>query len=896
MTDGATIFLLDTARAYRAAGLCVLPADLKLKKPAVSTWKMYQTRLPTEAEITRWFSNVGSPAMCMVCGAVSGNLEVLDFDCQGEAFESWRELVEAEAPGLVDRLLIERSQSGGRHGAYRCVTPIPGNLKIAAKVITGSAADAPEQPDGQRYLAYKGKRYRARQVGNHYEAYPDLIETRGESGLVLCAPSPGYTITQGSFEALSVVSAAEREILIRCAAVFNEITDAPAPHPGPARNRAQADGTRPGDDFNARGDLRPILEKQGWKFAAKAGQNDLWRRPGKDCGWSATFNDAVFYVFSANADPFEPNAGYSKFQVYTLLEHAGDHSAAARALAKQGFGTPPRSPAPKKQGKHGPGAAAAAPQPPPAKGGLPQIIVSGVQLGDLTAQGLSALERANTPPVIFVRSGSPCRIVRDEDSQPVVDGIDKTKMRARLAAVGTFYSIDHQGGYVGANPPMFLAENILAQGAWDFPPLVGIARSPILRRDGTICTTPGYDAGSKLYYCPDPGLVIPPIPENPSPDEVKAAKDAIIDLIIEFPFADAASQANALAILLSIIMRPMISGHVPLVIVDAPTQGTGKTLMVTVLGIVAIGLVCGESIPDKQNADEWRKKITSVLRKGMPLVLLDNVPDNSTIDAPPLAAMLTTHMWSDRLLNTNDSVQLLSRSIWVATGNNLRVAGDMPRRCYTVRMDANAERPWTRTGFRHADLEQFAMTNRGHLLAAIFTLIRSWFAAGKPKADVPAFGSFHEWAETIGCVLAHVGIEGFLGNLGDIRAVQDEDTLQWQGFFARWWEVFGDHAVTADDVATRMLTQAHVSNEPLPDVLLVNKDKGEGSLKRSIGRNLSRLTGRIFDGRKLCVAGSDTHRKVGSWRLRPTSELSSESVTPLITHNPATNPAEGDEQ
>jgi len=532
---------------------------------------------------------------------------------------------------------------------------------------------------------------------------------------------------------------------------------------------------------------------------------------------------------------------------------------------------------------------------PVATGGLPAIVIDDVQLRDLTAQGLSALRQANAPPVLFVRSGSLCRVTRHEDGLPAVDDMDKVRLRARLADTATFYRLNRQRENVNTNPPLYLAENILAQGTWDFPALVGVARSPILRRDGTICTTPGYDAESRLYYCPDPDLVVPPIPEVPSDEEVAAARDALIDLVGEFPFADGASLANAMAILLSILMRPVITGHVPLAIVDAPVQGTGKTLMVTALGTVGVGMVAGESIPDRQNDDEWRKKITAVLLKGPPLVLLDNIPDNSTIDAPPLAALLTTNFWSDRLLGKNDNVQLPSRAVWVATGNNLRVAGDMPRRCYTVRMDANSERPWTRTGFRHADLEQYAAANRGKLLAAAFTLIRSWFAAGKPRADVPAFGSFQEWADTVGGVLAHVGFDGFLANLEDIRSVQDEDTLQWQAFFAAWWDHFGDRPVTADDLAQRILSHENLSEEPLPEPLLVNKDRGEGSLKRSIGRNLSRLTGRIFDGRKLCDAGANTKTHVRIWCLRASEGPVARLVTSPEERNLARNLAQEDE-
>ena len=112
------------------------------------------------------------------------------------------------------------------------------------------------------------------------------------------------------------------------------------------------------------------------------------------------------------------------------------------------------------------------------------------------------------------------------------------------------------------------------------------------------------------------------------------------------------------------------------------------------------GNVSSESIPSKENDDEWRKKITSILLAASPFVLLDNIPDNTTIDSPSLAAALTTEQWSDRLLGRNNAIRLPSRVVWAATGNNLRVAGDMPRRSYSIRLDANAERPWERTGFK----------------------------------------------------------------------------------------------------------------------------------------------------------------------------------------------------
>lgn len=313
--------MIEIVRAYLDAGLCPLPAILDEKRPSLSGWKQYQKRRPTEHQIQQWFAE--SRPICLLTGAVSGNLELLDFDCEAELFAPWLELIEAESPGLLGRLVIERSQSGGRHVVYRCETAIPGNLKLAQRTI--------QTPDNQE-IVLGGKRHRPRRVGDRYEVTSTLIETRGEGGLFLCAPTSGYVLEQGRFEDLPILTEAERNTLIEAALALNE-TPAAIISPFEATDMLG----RPGDDFNARGDIRTLLERHGWTCVRRA-DNECWRRPGKDCGWSATLRDGVFYVFSSNAAPFESNRGYSPFAVYAMLEHQGDFAQAAGSLRDEGFG------------------------------------------------------------------------------------------------------------------------------------------------------------------------------------------------------------------------------------------------------------------------------------------------------------------------------------------------------------------------------------------------------------------------------------------------------------------------------------------------------------------------------------------------------------------------------
>jgi hypothetical protein len=317
--------LIDPALAYLRAGLCVLPAHLAEKHPALASWKEFQSTPPTEQQIQNWFVN--APAMCVVTGAVSGNLEMIDFDQQAELFDAWCALVREHEGSLLDRLLGEASQSGGRHVIYRVQSPVPTNDKLAQRKVFVDGADQ---------AAINGKRYKPRkEPDGRWSVIITLIETRGEGGLFLCAPSPGYEILQGTFVDLPVLTAEERELLIDAARSLNEHI----PQPDARQLPAALDGQRPGDDFNRRGDVRELLTKHGW-VRVRSGENEHWRRPGKNRGCSATLKDGLFYVFSSNAAPFDCNKAYSPFGVFAQLECDGDFARAAAQLAAAGFGTP----------------------------------------------------------------------------------------------------------------------------------------------------------------------------------------------------------------------------------------------------------------------------------------------------------------------------------------------------------------------------------------------------------------------------------------------------------------------------------------------------------------------------------------------------------------------------
>jgi hypothetical protein len=73
--------VLETALAYHAAGLAVLPIRPDgSKAPALRAGHPYLRQRAGVSELRRWFGRGGGKGIGIVCGAVSGNLETVDFE------------------------------------------------------------------------------------------------------------------------------------------------------------------------------------------------------------------------------------------------------------------------------------------------------------------------------------------------------------------------------------------------------------------------------------------------------------------------------------------------------------------------------------------------------------------------------------------------------------------------------------------------------------------------------------------------------------------------------------------------------------------------------------------------------------------------------------------------
>ena len=237
---------------------------------------------------------------------------------------------------------------------------------------------------------------------------------------------------------------------------------------------------------------------------------------------------------------------------------------------------------------------------------FPEIQGNSRQLRDVAADGLAAIIANNDPPTIFQR----CRLLtrlrmREGEQPPILEPMAEAAIRGHLARVANWTSVK---GFTTTEcaPQMDVVKDLANLPSWDgIPSIQAVVECPVFAKNGLLISSQGFHPDAGIWYEPSPDLEVPQVSVAPSPDEISRARDLLlIDLLGDFPFKDDASRAHALCALLLPFVRPMIAGCTPLHLLDAPTEGTGKTLLATATAFPALGAEV-PSMAEGDSTDEW---------------------------------------------------------------------------------------------------------------------------------------------------------------------------------------------------------------------------------------------------------------------------------------------------
>ncbi|MFC8176557.1 bifunctional DNA primase/polymerase [Streptomyces sp. NPDC057325] len=870
MTDEQTADLRATAAELYDAGLCVLPIKADgSKAPAVRSWTPYKVERSTPAEHDTWFGPGRPGGIAVVYGAVSGGVEMLEFEglaVREGVLDEVTEIMDGSGLGKVWNTIrtgwATESPSGGVHYRVRVDgVPAQPNTKLAQRLARPEEYTPEER---QRVAEKPGARI-----------LRVLIETRGEGGYGLVEPSGGmvhasgraYVRLAGGPATIPTISADDMDAV---RAVCRMVDALPKPETPKTAPKASAPmpggGVRPGEDFEARADWADIL-RDVFRPLTTRGSTTYWGWADGTRGVKATTGHAAdadrLFVFTTSSE-FAPEVPYSKFGAYALLRHGGDYRAAATELRRQGYGSAPerRRLAPARPVESFiDGSAALDPAYEPEEGETTERHLQAVpdrpQL-DITNEadgidGVLALMAAGRLPDLYKRSTGPCWVHRDDIGDPVVHQLATDNLRAYLADHVTTYVVKRDAEGVPTEERELLMPKscgtLLGRKDWPLPLLRGIITSPVVRPDGTLVTDPGYDRATGLFLAPR--VPVRRLQATVTTESLERAKEIVLGQVLaDFPWVAASDRAHYMAALLTPILRPYFHGPTPMTVITATAPGSGKSLLKDLLAH-CYG-VADTAWPE--NDTELRKSITTQLyTTGSPVVAFDNLPNGYILRSAVLSALLTSETWGDRILGATGKVTMRNDRVWVATGNGLRTSADNGRRVMWVRLDPDCPNPDQRDGFTIGDLRPWLRNNASTLVAALVTLVRAWLAAGAPLIRTRK-GDYSEWATMLAGLLGYLGIDGFNADQGEASLDQDDELAEWTAFLEMWDEQLHGEPVPVGQVIAR-----------LPDHVPRLRD-GEAPSAKQLGLWLKSRAGRYFGTRKV-VKVYDSHRKQNLWRV-----------------------------
>ncbi|MDD5367882.1 MAG: hypothetical protein PHQ40_02255 [Anaerolineaceae bacterium] len=502
---------------------------------------------------------------------------------------------------------------------------------------------------------------------------------------------------------------------------------------------------------------------------------------------------------------------------------------------------------------------------------LPLIIMTDTKVSENSDMAYGLLVKANNPPRFFQRGGKLVLLSQDENGKCLLNIANKEILTHHLHRVANFVLLEKNGVQSPAAYIQTVVNDILGRSNLPgIPAFHGIINTPIVREDGTILATPGYDQVTGLFYSPIANLVDINIPLKPIQKDIHTAKAILEEMIHEFPFDGEASKTNYIGLLLTTMARSAIPrpSQVPLALISATKQGTGKTN----LGKFACTISTGHPAkitPIPSSEEEWVKTSTSLLNENQRVVLLDNL--STVLKSDILNALITAEEWFTRLLGTNRMFNFPQDMVLIVTGNNIRLGGDTPRRCFWIRLDAKTSQPENRH-FLIKNLPKWVLENIKDLVWALLVLVRAWFVAGCPEPTTSTMGGFEEWSRFVGGILECAGYSQFLANRQQMTDTAVDDAMENEIFLRALQKQYPARSVRAVEIA-KDIEKCSSLQEFLPGCLPDPNGKGRlmrDTLPHSLGEYFKKLNGTPFGDSNVRVErdGVHTHTGTALWRFR----------------------------
>jgi hypothetical protein len=477
---------------------------------------------------------------------------------------------------------------------------------------------------------------------------------------------------------------------------------------------------------------------------------------------------------------------------------------------------------------------------------LPDIVVRQGDLPRIIDEAEAALAASPLPiyqrgmeivrPIRVDKDVNPDEVVRRPPGALVITPAHPAWLKESMIRTARWLTWNEKDKkYSEKDPTNDHVSTLIARKEWKFPILRSVSPAPTLALDGRIIDREGYDPGSGLLL-DFGGTRFARIPEQPDRNQAREALNLLLKPFRMMPWVSQADRAVAASALLTVMVRASLNAA-PLHMFDSPVPGSGKSKIADCIGWLKTG---GKppSVSQGANEEEDEKRLSSVLAKADPVILLDNC--SKPLNGDFLCSVLTQTTVQARILGLSEMRTLPSLSFILATGNNMVTSGDTFRRVVLCTLDPKCERPEERR-FDFDPVIEFK-EQRKELVVAALTALRAYRVAGSPlQNSLLPMGSFEDWA----------WIRETLVWLGEADPAQTRQTViandslaqELEQIMTSWEKEFGNKVVVVSDIRPEG-----------PTGLLLHEatNKTDWSPK-SVGRWLLRHKNRVKAGKSFVV-------------------------------------------
>ncbi len=431
---------------------------------------------------------------------------------------------------------------------------------------------------------------------------------------------------------------------------------------------------------------------------------------------------------------------------------------------------------------------------------FPAVFYLHEKITDSVQQVHLALVRLNASPKgpqIFRQDGRLVRVVRTEEDTYAVVPLDRNRLRLVLSEAGTWKRFLKDGIAEPDNALLDAAVAASPDRYSQIPVLSGLYSGALLRADGSVASAEGFDAASGFFLTASYSL--PPVPDHPTAEDVRFVREMFADIFDEFLFAGSADAANAVAALMTAVLRPTMQGPVPIWAIDKNTPRAGGSLLALVVGALAEGVVPVVYAASRRK-DEMEKIVRMAVREGSRYVIFDNVVAGA--DWTP-EVLLSATSGSGRVLSRNmgtfTSFSGRTPAFFVVNGVHLDIRADVTGRMFLVRLAA--PKAWQEITFRRTKTELLELAAAMHPQAVwgVAVLLRSWRDAGEPAFQLASgnLSEYPEWLRIVGGALAHAGYSEVLANQGEMQTEENAADADGADLLAALYAVFGEERFSA---------------------------------------------------------------------------------------------------